>query len=62
MKQNLWVEEQRRYCPFPDNLISAWGRDIVKKLIVVQLIEKLSFYGSQWFIEVFISFRHWTIS
>jgi hypothetical protein len=22
----------------------------------------LSFYGSQWFIEVFISFRHWTIS
>jgi len=44
------------------NLLNSWSRVLFKKLIITQLVKKLpTFYGSQMFITVFVTSRHWSL-
>jgi hypothetical protein len=43
--------------------LTLWGRDLLEKLIVTQLVKKFpAFYGTWRFITVFTRARHWSLS
>jgi len=63
MKGRQVFELNGSKCEVPVSILTLWGRVLLDKVIVAQLVIKFpTSYGILWFIAVFTRVRHWTLS